>query len=43
MPYARRNLKHKGPKVSLKQNNRLKYRKGKFGSSKIKVLCSFSS
>lgn len=37
MPYSRRNLKKKGTKVSLKQNNRLKFRKGKFGSEAVKV------
>ena len=37
MPYSRRNLKKKGTKVSLKQNNRLKVRKGKFGSEAVQV------
>ena len=37
MPYSRRNLKKKGTKVSLKQNNRLKFRKGKFGSEAVQV------
>ena len=37
MHYSRRNLKKKGTKVSLKQNNRLKFRKGKFGSEAVQV------
>ncbi|KAK8792518.1 hypothetical protein WA538_000393 [Blastocystis sp. DL] len=38
MPYSRRNLKKKGTKVSLKQNNRLKFRKGKFGSEAVQKV-----
>lgn len=37
MPYARRNLKKKGPKVSLSQNNGLKWRKGTAVVGPLKV------
>ncbi|OAO12044.1 hypothetical protein AV274_3211 [Blastocystis sp. ATCC 50177/Nand II] len=35
MPYARRRLKKKGPRVSLKQNNLLKYRRGTHANGKL--------
>ncbi|CBK21179.2 uncharacterized protein [Blastocystis hominis] len=38
MPYARRNLRKKGPKVSLKQKNYIKFRKGAFGSQAIRKV-----
>lgn len=37
MPYSRRNLKKKGPKVSLSQNNGIKYRKGTDVKGPLKV------
>ena len=37
MPYARKNLKKKGPKVSLSQNNGLKWRKGTAAKGPLKV------
>lgn len=38
MPYARRNLKKKGPRVKLSQNNGLRWRKGTAAKGPLHVI-----